>query len=209
MQIGTWFLTLHFAFRPQSPGQGSWHFLLIHALSVGQSALIIHSGLQFGGEPIIPGRHVHWHLSPTFLGGFVFGPQGFGLQGSSSMTGSIAINTKSKLQNITCTFMNTHVMVSVYMLWKGLQYSPHYMCRWEYGSELYNWHSLHMFLDMGQCSEVVDMLCLMDNPSWQHTLVCRQHMDFQSSQEYIDRRQLYFSHCKLHLIHREMESMDW
>ena len=29
-----------------------------------------------------------------FLGGLVFGPQGFGLHGSSSMTGSIAKNAK-------------------------------------------------------------------------------------------------------------------
>ena len=62
----------------------------MHALSIGQSAFIVHSGLQFGGEPIIPGRQVHWHLSPIFLGGLVLGPQGLGSQGSSSITGSIA-----------------------------------------------------------------------------------------------------------------------
>ena len=59
MQIGTWFLTSHFALTPHNPGQGSWHFLLMHALSIGQSAFTTHSGLQFGGEPIIPGRQVH------------------------------------------------------------------------------------------------------------------------------------------------------
>ena len=192
---------------PHNPGQGSWHFLLLHAMSVGQSALITHSGLQFGGEPIIPGRHVHWHLSPMFLGGLVFGPQGFGLQGSSSMMGSMAIKQNHNFNSHA--YLNTHVMVSVYMLWKGLQCSPHYRCRWEYGSELCNWHSLHRFLDMGQCSEVVDMLCLMDSQSWQHTLVCMLHRDLQSSQEYIDMRLLCFFHCRLHLNRMEMESMDW
>ena len=59
LQIGIWFLTMHMALMPHNPGQGSWHFLLLHAMSVGQLALITHSGLQFGGEPIIPGRHVH------------------------------------------------------------------------------------------------------------------------------------------------------
>ena len=74
---------------PHSPGQGSWHLRLMHALSEGQSELTTHSGRQFGGEPIISGRHEHWHLSPITRGGLLFGPHGLGSQGST-YTGSIA-----------------------------------------------------------------------------------------------------------------------
>ena len=76
---------------PQRPGQGSWHFLLMQALSVGQSAFTTHSGRQLGGDPIISGRQEHWHLSPIRRGGLLFGPQGFGSHGSSATTGSIAV----------------------------------------------------------------------------------------------------------------------
>jgi hypothetical protein len=54
----------------------------------------MHSGLQLGGEPVIPGRQVQSQRSPFRLGGFVYGPQGFGLHGSSSITGSIAKGKK-------------------------------------------------------------------------------------------------------------------
>lgn len=52
LQIGLWFTTWHFAPMPQVPGQGSIHFWLTHALSKLHSELVIHSGLQVGGEPI-------------------------------------------------------------------------------------------------------------------------------------------------------------
>lgn len=58
---------------------------------VGQSAFTIHSGLQFGGDPIIPDTHEHLHWPPNTLGGLLFGPQGLGSHGSSATTGSIAI----------------------------------------------------------------------------------------------------------------------
>ena len=61
----------------------------MHALSIGQSWFITHSGRQLGGEPIISGKQEHWHLSPMTLGGLELGPQGFGSHGSS-MTGCIA-----------------------------------------------------------------------------------------------------------------------
>lgn len=37
---------------PQTPGQGSTHRCRMQALSLGHSGLIVHSGRQFGGEPI-------------------------------------------------------------------------------------------------------------------------------------------------------------
>lgn len=83
--MGTWFRTRQYAFTPHRPGQGSWHLRLIQALSVGQSALIWHSGRQFGGLPIISGRQEHWQRSPIVLGGLLLGPQGFGSQGSASI----------------------------------------------------------------------------------------------------------------------------
>ena len=57
---------------------------------MGQSELRMHSGRQFGGEPIMPGKQEQSQRSPTFLGGLEYGPQGLGLQGSSATTGSIA-----------------------------------------------------------------------------------------------------------------------
>ena len=55
-----------------------------------QSAFKTHSGLQFGGLPIILGRHEHEQVSPITFGMFEFGPQGLGSQGSSAMIGSVA-----------------------------------------------------------------------------------------------------------------------
>lgn len=46
VQLGIWFTTLHSAFCPQVPGQGSMHLFLIQALSRGQSLLKTHSGLH-------------------------------------------------------------------------------------------------------------------------------------------------------------------
>ena len=90
-QMGMWFLTLQQALTPHSPGHGSWHFLLMQALSEEQSEFMTHSGRQLGGEPIISERQEHWHRSPIFLGGLLLGPQGFGTQGSTSATtGSVA-----------------------------------------------------------------------------------------------------------------------
>ena len=99
--IGIWFLTLHFALYPHNPGQGSMHFWFLHALSSGQSLLIWHSGRQFGGEPIMPGRQEQSHLSPRFLGGFEKGPQGLGSHGSSASTGAIAETCQHALSCIT------------------------------------------------------------------------------------------------------------
>jgi hypothetical protein len=58
--MGMWLTTSHLAFWPQVPGHGSTHFCLTHALSLGQSELITHSGLQpTYGSPWYSGRHEH------------------------------------------------------------------------------------------------------------------------------------------------------
>ena len=63
----------------------------MQALSDGQSEFIKHSGLQLGGDPVISGRQEHLQSPLIVCGGYEFGPQGFGSQGSrSSITGSIA-----------------------------------------------------------------------------------------------------------------------
>lgn len=76
-QIGLWFITSHFAPRPQLPIQGSIHFWLLQASFNGQSELIVHSGRHNGGVPKKPLIHeqtpcwlitLHWLLGPHGLG---------------------------------------------------------------------------------------------------------------------------------------------
>ena len=53
-----WFLTVHSAFIPHVPGQGSIHLFLWHALSEGQSEFTTHSGLHATyGSPKYSGIH--------------------------------------------------------------------------------------------------------------------------------------------------------
>ena len=68
------------AFEAQRPGQGSLHFWLMHAKWLEHSLLLIHSGLQFGGEPRKSGKQEHDGLSPDTLH-WALGPQGDGIQG--------------------------------------------------------------------------------------------------------------------------------
>lgn len=56
------------------------HFCETHALSEGHSALMTHSGLQFGGVPLYSCMHVHIACSLCVLQ-MLFGPQGEGVQG--------------------------------------------------------------------------------------------------------------------------------
>lgn len=80
--MGMWLITLHWAFWPQAPGQGSTHLFFIHALSFEQSVLNTHSGRQLiYGLPKYSGKQVQMPLSHWALG-----PQGDLLHGS--ITGS-------------------------------------------------------------------------------------------------------------------------
>lgn len=80
-----WLITLHSVFWPHDPGHGSRHLLLIHAKWYGHSLLIIHSGLQFGGEPINWGKQEHdgW---PPMSWHWELNPHGDGTQGFSLNT---------------------------------------------------------------------------------------------------------------------------
>lgn len=49
------------------PGHGSLHLRLIHAKLAEQSLFVIHSGRQFGGDPINSGKQEHDGESPTAL----------------------------------------------------------------------------------------------------------------------------------------------
>lgn len=80
------------AFVPQTPGHGSTHFWLTHALSRAHSELTTHSGRQLGGVPINIGKHEQTACSLISLH-WLFGPQGDGEQGWAG-AGGIAVNNE-------------------------------------------------------------------------------------------------------------------
>lgn len=59
VQMGLWLMTIHWAARPQVPGQGSVQRWLMQASLSAHSELTTHSGRQVGGVLINPGRHEH------------------------------------------------------------------------------------------------------------------------------------------------------
>lgn len=71
---------------PQDPGHGSLHFSLMQARLLGHSGLMVHSGLQLGGEPVYSGRHEHDGVPPLSLH-CEYGPQGEGTQGFTGAGG--------------------------------------------------------------------------------------------------------------------------
>jgi hypothetical protein len=91
VQEPKWFITLHSAFTPQSPGQGSTHFWFLHALSEGHSAFVEHSGLQATyGSPKYSG--MHWHAAALFLSEqTALDPHGEGLQGLIISVGTTGV----------------------------------------------------------------------------------------------------------------------
>jgi hypothetical protein len=48
---GEWLTTTQVVCTPQDPGQGSRHLSLMQARLLGHSALMVHSGRQFGERP--------------------------------------------------------------------------------------------------------------------------------------------------------------
>lgn len=96
LHIGEWLTTLHSALGAHDPGQGSLHFILIHAKLYGHSLLVIHSGLQFGGDPMNSGKQEQDGDSPFTLH-WEFGPHGDGTQGLPIYCGISAAIFKMKL----------------------------------------------------------------------------------------------------------------
>lgn len=74
-------ITLHTAPKPHDPGHGSLHFSLKHALLLTHSALITHSGRQFGGFPVYSDKQEHDGDPPISLH-CEKGPHGEGTHGS-------------------------------------------------------------------------------------------------------------------------------
>ena len=97
IQEGLWFLTLQYAFWPQTPGQGSLHFCCIQARLSGHSELIVHSGLHsMYGFPLNPGKQEQ--DAAEFLSRHsALIPHGEGLQGSitSGRGGGAKIHRRS------------------------------------------------------------------------------------------------------------------
>lgn len=81
---------MHNAPIPHEPGHGSLHFSFIQALLLGHSALITHSGLQFGGVPIYCGKQVHDGYPPCSRH-IANDPQGFGIHGFTGSGGFCCI----------------------------------------------------------------------------------------------------------------------
>ena len=179
----------------------------MHALSDEQSELTTHSGLQFGGVPIISGRQEQWHLSPICLGGLLLGPQGLGSQGSSSTTGAIAKHAKI-ISDIQVTF-KTYALEAGDMQWKGLQYSQtgkhSLVCGLLLGI-VHCFHSVHWGTDPRNAGFDRPWLRGIQNLSC--TPVCRLHKDPQNSQGCIDRTLQVLVECKQHCFHREMDCRD-
>lgn len=79
--------TLHNAFCPQIPTQGSIHLFLTQALLIGHSLLRTHSGLQPAyGSPEYSGKQEQMPLSQR-----AFDPQGEDAHGSVSIGSAIEI----------------------------------------------------------------------------------------------------------------------
>lgn len=77
--MGLWLITVHLAWSPQVPGQGSEHFCDIQAKCGWHSELPTHSGRQFGGVPTKLDLQEQTAL-PLLLRQTLFGPQGDGSQ---------------------------------------------------------------------------------------------------------------------------------
>lgn len=84
------------ALIPHEPTQGLLHFWLIHANWLEHSELLIHSGRQFGGDPMNSGKHEHDGFS-LITSHLAFGPHGDGKHGLIGISGFVANISKQNL----------------------------------------------------------------------------------------------------------------
>lgn len=70
---------------PHEPGQGSLHLCCMQAILAEHSALIVHSGLQFGGLPLYVGKQEQ-DGTPPISRHSENAPQGDGTHGSLAMS---------------------------------------------------------------------------------------------------------------------------
>lgn len=82
VQDGAWLMTLQSALRPQVPGHGSLHLLLMHVLDLSQSVFKTHSGRQLVyGSPKYSGKQEQ-DPAPFLSLQIALAPHGDGLHGS-------------------------------------------------------------------------------------------------------------------------------
>ena len=99
LHTALWLITSHSALEPQAPGHGSRHLLLMQTRLEAHSLWILHSGLQFGGEPMCPGRQEHatkvsWGLHREN------GPHGSELHGSTGAGGWVTLSVTKIIKPI-------------------------------------------------------------------------------------------------------------
>ena len=96
-------MTLHSAMMPHEPGQGSLHLCCMQAILAEHSALIVHSGLQFGGLPLYVGKQEHDGTPPISRHSENM-PQGDGMHGSlvtSLTTGGLTATNYEQFKSYT------------------------------------------------------------------------------------------------------------
>uniref|UniRef100_A0A1B0C315 Uncharacterized protein n=1 Tax=Glossina palpalis gambiensis TaxID=67801 RepID=A0A1B0C315_9MUSC len=109
------------ALKPQEPGHGSLHCSFIHAVLLGHSALMVHSGRQFGGIPTYCNKQLQEASSFTILH-CEYGPHGEGMHGflgfgSSLRFGEGSHPIKASPKSDTMTFRALRNMVKPRMQW--------------------------------------------------------------------------------------------
>lgn len=93
---GVWLITVHCVLKPQDPGQGSTHFWFMHARLAEHSELIVHSGRQFGGDPMYVCKQEQAGLSPITLHS-EWWPHGDGRHG---LIGTFGVSGNSLLHRV-------------------------------------------------------------------------------------------------------------
>lgn len=91
VQLGICAIVWHSAFGPQTPGQGSLHLLLTHALLAAQSEFTRHSGWQASyGLPKYSGKHEQ-EPAPFCSRQIALMPHGDGIHGVTGSYGFVSI----------------------------------------------------------------------------------------------------------------------
>ena len=151
IHTGIWFRILQRALIPQSPGHGSIHLFLWHALLDGQSELTTHSGRHATyGSPYI--SSIHWHAAALFLcWQNAFEPHGEGLQGSTCsvvILGGSVIKYPLYIHQLI-SVDNAYGLFFCSMHWKDRQYNQDRIGRLGNGCLQNTRHETHKVQDKG------------------------------------------------------------
>lgn len=175
-------ITVHSAFWPQVPGQGSSHLFLMHALFLGQSLLRTHSGRQpWYGSPWYSGKQVHIPLLHS-----AFAPHGEGEQGS--VTGITKINMVN-YSNLQSTLFENSCYSKLTWLWCKVTITEWISCKTfrtgAYGSVINNatscatttrtWAGISTFFSYtSHVTRTFRIYYTLRSTVWWHTHVIRQ-----------------------------------